>query len=98
MLTSALCGVVPLFALPPPPTTKINTHNKQQQTNKPNQTKPKLQKSAVLLDGLRGGVPTGVSVALCFMFGPLGLLAHLATKAAAGALRGSKAVRWSWLW
>ena len=52
----------------------------------------------MLLDGLRTGVPTGLSVGLCFMFGPLGLLAHLATKAGAGALRRTQAVGWRWLW
>ena len=72
------------------PTTPLEPNPNNNQTNKTH--------SAVLLDGLRTGVPTGLSVALCFMFGPLGLLAHLVTKAAAGALRRSKAVRWSWLW
>jgi len=36
---------------------------------------------AVLHDGLNNMVYTAHSVALCFMFGPLGLMSHLVTKA-----------------
>jgi hypothetical protein len=35
----------------------------------------------VLHDGLNNMVYTAHSVALCFMFGPLGLMSHLVTKA-----------------
>lgn len=35
----------------------------------------------VYLDGMRAGVPTRLSLVLCMMFGPLGLLAHLITRA-----------------
>jgi hypothetical protein len=45
----------------------------------------------VLLDGLKQGVPTGHSIALCCMFGPLGVLSHLATRWAVPRLKGSKA-------
>jgi hypothetical protein len=34
----------------------------------------------VLLDGLKNAIPTGHSVALCCMFGPLGVLSHLVTR------------------
>lgn len=40
----------------------------------------------VFLDGVRHGVWTAHSVVLCFMFGPLGLLSHWLTKAAAKML------------
>lgn len=40
----------------------------------------------VFLDGVRNGVWTAHSVVLCFMFGPLGLLSHWLTKAAARLL------------
>ena len=33
------------------------------------------------LDGLRHAIPTGHSVILCFMFGPLGMLSHMVTRA-----------------
>lgn len=46
--------------------------------------------SAVLLDGLRNAVPTPHSVALCCMFGPLGVLSHLATRWVVTRLRGPK--------
>jgi len=42
----------------------------------------------VLLDGLRNSVPTGHSVALCCMFGPLGVLSHLITRWAVNRARG----------
>ena len=42
---------------------------------------------AVFLSGLRERVPTRHSVALCFMFGPLGLLSHGLTRAGARALQ-----------
>ena len=41
----------------------------------------------LLQDGRRRGVATAHSVLLCFMCGPLGLLAHLATRALAAATR-----------
>ncbi|KAI8474587.1 MAG: hypothetical protein J3K34DRAFT_125662 [Monoraphidium minutum] len=49
-----------------------------------------LQARAVLFDGLKHLVPTVHSVALCCMFGPLGVLSHLATRWAVHAARGSK--------
>ena len=36
----------------------------------------------VWMDGLKHGTATGHSVILCFMFGPLGILSHMATKKA----------------
>jgi hypothetical protein len=42
---------------------------------------------AVLRDGLSTGVPVRHSVALCLMFGPLGLLSHSATRAGFAAWR-----------
>ena len=46
---------------------------------------------AVLVDGLKYAVPTAHSVALCCMFGPLGVLSHLATRWVVNRARGSKA-------
>jgi hypothetical protein len=43
------------------------------------------------MDGLRNAVPTAHSVALCCMFGPLGVLSHLATRWAVNRARGGKA-------
>lgn len=34
----------------------------------------------VWLDGLRHAIPTGHSIILCFMFGPLGMLSHMTTR------------------
>lgn len=34
----------------------------------------------ILIDGLHQSVSTGHSVALCFLFGPLGLLSHFVTR------------------
>ncbi len=45
----------------------------------------RARRRAVFLSGLRERVPTRHSVALCFMFGPLGLLSHGLTRAAARA-------------
>lgn len=45
---------------------------------------------AVLLDGLKTFTPTAHSLVLCCMFGPLGVLSHVATRAAAHAMRGGK--------
>lgn len=39
------------------------------------------QARSVLVDGIKASVPTGHSIALCFLFGPLGLLSHFATRA-----------------
>lgn len=66
---------------------KLNTHSHA------NTRKHTLasQHRAVLLDGLRNAVPTGHSVALCCMFGPLGVLSHLLTRTLVPRLRGSKA-------
>lgn len=42
---------------------------------------------SVLQDGMKFLVPTAHSVLLCFMFGPLGVLSHLLTKALMGKRR-----------
>ena len=34
----------------------------------------------ILIDGLHQSITTGHSVALCFLFGPLGLLSHFVTR------------------
>jgi hypothetical protein len=47
----------------------------------------RARRRAVFLSGLRERVPTRHSVALCFMFGPLGLLSHGLTRAGARALQ-----------
>ncbi|WIA28582.1 hypothetical protein OEZ86_011122 [Tetradesmus obliquus] len=58
-----------------------------------------LTARAVVMDGLRHLVPTCHSVWLCFMVGPLGLLSHLATRAAVHKLRKDKpAVASSSMW
>ena len=44
----------------------------------------------VLLDGLRRGLPTGLSIGLCFMAGPLGLLCHVITGFVHAARRGEE--------
>ncbi|GLC45192.1 hypothetical protein PLESTB_000425800 [Pleodorina starrii] len=44
-----------------------------------------------LLEGLRHGIPTAHSVLLCSVFGPLGLLAHCATKALSTVVPALKA-------
>lgn len=49
-----------------------------------------LQARAVLVDGLKHLIPTGHSVALCCMFGPLGVLSHLITRLAVRQIRVSK--------
>ena len=41
-----------------------------------------LHRRSVFLSGLSERVPTGHSVVLCFMFGPLGVLSHTLTRAA----------------
>eukprot|EP00877_Chromochloris_zofingiensis_P009620 jgi/Chrzof1/4911/Cz15g04070.t1_NSY[v5.2] len=46
-----------------------------------------LQAKSVLQDGMKFLVPTAHSVLLCFMFGPLGVLSHLLTKALMGKRR-----------
>ncbi|CAK0782465.1 hypothetical protein CVIRNUC_005701 [Coccomyxa viridis] len=38
------------------------------------------QAREVWLDGLRHAIPTGHSIILCFMFGPLGMLSHMTTR------------------
>ena len=40
---------------------------------------------SVFLSGLSERVPTGHSVVLCFMFGPLGVLSHMLTRGASRA-------------
>ena len=42
---------------------------------------------SVFLSGLSERVPTGHSVVLCFMFGPLGVLSHMLTCAASRMLQ-----------
>mmetsp|Transcript_30614 Transcript_30614/g.67800 ORF Transcript_30614/g.67800 Transcript_30614/m.67800 type:complete len:245 (+) Transcript_30614:110-844(+) len=44
-----------------------------------------FQAREVLVDGLVHSVATGHSVALCFLFGPLGLMSHMITRALSGA-------------
>ncbi|BDA45445.1 probable protein ABA DEFICIENT 4, chloroplastic [Coccomyxa sp. Obi] len=50
------------------------------------------QAREVWLDGLRGGVFTAHSLVFCFMFGPIGVLSHMMTKAAARWRRKQKTV------
>ena len=47
----------------------------------------------VALDGLRTGVPTSLSVLLCFFFGPTGLLTHALAKLLYGGGRKRAAAR-----
>ena len=42
---------------------------------------PFVPRRSVFLSGLAERVPTGHSVVLCFIFGPLGVLSHMLTRA-----------------
>ena len=69
------------------PQTRPPARARPSATPPPHTRTPRPARS-VLLDGLRARVPTPHSLALCFMFGPLGVLSHLLTRWAAAKLRG----------
>lgn len=50
-----------------------------------------FQAREVLRDGLKNNIPTAHSLALCFMFGPIGLLVHLITRSITLVLRKPEA-------